>query len=353
LHKTHRMKITKTTLSRLAETDFNNLAFGRTFSDHMLMCKYKDGQWEEAEILPYQALSFAPGTHVFHYGQAVFEGMKAYNGPEGETLLFRPEANIHRLNQSAERLCMPAIDKSIFMEGLKTLLAIDKEWIPKGAGKSLYIRPFMMASSEFIRATPADEFVFFIITSPSSAYYSGEVHLKVEEKYARSVDGGTGFAKAAGNYAAAFAPTKKAQNAGFTQVIWTDAHEHQYIEESGTMNIMFRINDTLITPALSDSILSGITRDSILKLARNKGITVEERKVSVKEIFEAHSKGELKEAFGVGTAVTVNPINSITKGEHRIDIASVSDSYATLLKDSLQGMQYGRIADGFGWIKRA
>ncbi len=347
------MKITKTTLSRLAETDFNNLAFGRTFSDHMLMCKYKDGQWEEAEILPYQALSFAPGTHVFHYGQAVFEGMKAYNGPEGETLLFRPEANIHRLNQSAERLCMPAIDESIFMEGLKTLLAIDKEWIPKGAGKSLYIRPFMMASSEFIRATPADEFVFFIITSPSSAYYSGEVHLKVEEKYARSVDGGTGFAKAAGNYAAAFAPTKKAQNAGFTQVIWTDAHEHQYIEESGTMNIMFRINDTLITPALSDSILSGITRDSILKLARNKGITVEERKVSVKEIFEAHSKGELKEAFGVGTAVTVNPINSITKGEHRIDIASVSDSYATLLKDSLQGMQYGRIADGFGWIKRA
>ena len=211
----------------------------------------------------------------------------------------------------------------------------------------------MMASSEFIRATPADEFVFFIITSPSSAYYSGEVHLKVEEKYARSVDGGTGFAKAAGNYAAAFAPTKKAQNAGFTQVIWTDAHEHQYIEESGTMNIMFRINDTLITPALSDSILSGITRDSILKLARNKGITVEERKVSVKEIFEAHSKGELKETFGVGTAVTVNPINSITKGEHRIDIASVSDSYATLLKDSLQGMQYGRIADGFGWIKRA
>jgi branched-chain amino acid aminotransferase len=347
------MKITKTTLSRLDETDFNNLAFGRTFSDHMLMCKYKDGQWEEAEILPYQALSFAPGTHVFHYGQAVFEGMKAYNGPEGETLLFRPEANIHRLNQSAERLCMPAIDKSIFMEGLKTLLAIDKEWIPKGAGKSLYIRPFMMASSEFIRATPADEFVFFIITSPSSAYYSGEVHLKVEEKYARSVDGGTGFAKAAGNYAAAFAPTKKAQNAGFTQVIWTDAHEHQYIEESGTMNIMFRINDTLITPALSDSILSGITRDSILKLARNKGITVEERKVSVKEIFEAHSKGELKETFGVGTAVTVNPINSITKGEHRIDIASVSDSYATLLKDSLQGMQYGRIADGFGWIKRA
>lgn len=353
MRKTHRMKITKTTFSRLAETDFNNLVFGRTFSDHMLMCRYKGGQWEEAEILPYQVLSFAPGTHVFHYGQAVFEGMKAYSGREGETLLFRPEANIHRLNQSAERLCMPTINESTFTEGLKTLLSIDKDWIPKGPGKSLYIRPFMIASSEFIRATPADEFIFFIITSPTSAYYSGEVHLKIEEKYARSVDGGTGFTKAAGNYAAAFAPTKKAQNAGFTQVIWTDAHEHQYIEESGTMNIMLRINDTLITPALSDSILNGITRDSILKLARNNDINVEERKVSVKEIFEAHSKGELKEAFGVGTAVTVNPINSITRREHRIDIPVFSDSYATLLKNSLQAIQYGNIADEFGWIKQA
>lgn len=352
MRKISRMKITKTTYSRLAETDFNNLAFGKTFSDHMLMCKYKNGQWEEAEILPYQALSFAPGTHVFHYGQAVFEGMKAYNGPEGETLLFRPEANMNRLNQSAERLCMPAIDESTFMAGLKALLAIDKDWIPQGTGKSLYIRPFMMATSEFIRATPSDEFTFFIITSPTSTYYSGEVHLRVEEKYARSVEGGTGYAKAAGNYAAAFAPTKKAQNAGFTQVIWTDAHEHQYIEESGTMNIMFRINNTLITPALSESILGGITRDSILNLARSKGIRVEERKISVKEIFEAQEKGELKEAFGVGTAVTVNPINSITKGEDRINIPAVSDSYATMLKETLQGMQYGRIADKFNWIKQ-
>lgn len=347
------MKITKTTHCRLAETDFNNLAFGRTFSDHMLMCKYKDGQWGEAEILPYQALSLAPGTHVFHYGQAVFEGMKAYNSPQGETLLFRPEANSSRLNQSAERLCMPPIDESIFMEGLKELLALDKDWVPKGDNNSLYIRPFMMATSEFIRATPSEEFTFFIITSPTAAYYAGEVHLRVEEKYARSVEGGTGYAKAAGNYAAAFAPTKKAQNAGFTQVIWTDAHEHQYIEESGTMNIMFRINNTLVTPALSESILGGITRDSILTLARSRGITVEERKVSVNEIFEAHVKGTLKEAFGVGTAVTVNPIKSITKGNERIEISPVGDSYATLLKNTLQDMQYGRIQDEFNWIKQA
>lgn len=347
------MKITKTTHSRLAETDFNNLAFGKTFSDHMLMCKYKDGQWGEAEILPYQALSFEPGTHVFHYGQAVFEGMKAYNGPKNETLLFRPEDNMNRLNQSAERLCMPAIDKEVFMDGLKRLLAIDKEWIPSGAKNSLYIRPFMIASSEFIRATPSEEFTFFIITSPTSAYYSGEVHLKVEEKFARSVKGGTGYAKAAGNYAAAFSPTKKAQNAGFTQVIWTDAHEHQYIEESGTMNIMFRFKDTLVTPALSESILGGITRDSILKLAHSKGITVEERKVSVKEVFEAHAKGELKEAFGVGTAVTVNPINSITLRGERIEIAPAEDSYSSLLKETLQGIQYGRIADSFDWVTQA
>lgn len=346
------MKVTKTRHSRLAETDFNNLDFGRTFSDHMLMCKYKNGKWEEAEILPYQALSFEPGTHVFHYGQAVFEGMKAYNGPNNETLLFRPKDNMNRLNQSAQRLCMPSIDENTFTDGLKALLAIDKQWIPSGAKKSLYIRPFMIASSEFIRATPSKEFTFFIITSPTSQYYSGEVHLKVEEKYTRSAEGGTGYAKAAGNYAAAFFPTKKAQNAGFTQVIWTDAHEHQYIEESGTMNIVFRLNNTLVTPELSDSILGGITRDSILSLARSKGIKVEERKISVKEIFEAHKKEELKEAFGVGTAVTVNPINSITKKEERIEIAPVSDSYATLLKESLQGIQYGKILDQFNWVER-
>ena len=185
------------------------------------------------------------------------------------------------------------------MDGLKSLLKLDKQWIPEGKDKSLYIRPFMIANSEFIRATPADEFTFFIITSPCASYYSGEVHLKVEEKFARSVEGGTGFAKAAGNYAAAFAPTKKAQQAGFTQIVWTDAFEHQYIEESGTMNIMFRINNTLITPALSESILAGITRDSILKIAKEKGIYVEERKIAISEIMKAHQNGTLQEAFGV------------------------------------------------------
>lgn len=344
------MKITKTQNSRLTNTDFNKLEFGRAFSDHMLMCKFQNGQWQEVEILPYQSLSFTPATHVFHYGQAIFEGMKAYKSNKGDTLLFRPKENMNRLNQSAERLCMPAIPKSIFMDGLKNLLKIDNDWIPEGSGKSLYIRPFMIANSEFIRATPSKEFTFFIITSPSSSYYSGEVHLKIEEKYARSVEGGTGFAKAAGNYAAAFAPTKKAQENGFTQVIWTDAVEHQYIEESGTMNIMFRINDVLITPYLSESILAGITRDSILTLARKSGITVEERKIAISEIIEAHKNGSLQEAFGVGTAVTVNPINSITYREKKHSIKPVNNSYAETLKSKLQSIQYGLIPDENNWV---
>ena len=344
------MKITKTQNSRLSNTNFNKLEFGRTFSDHMLMCKFKDGQWQEAEIIPYQPLSFAPGTHVFHYGQAVFEGMKAFKNKDGKTLLFRPEANMNRLNQSAKRLCMPSIPASIFMDGLKSLLKLDEQWIPEGNAKSLYIRPFMIANSEFIRATPADEFTFFIITSPSASYYSGEVHLKVEEKFARSVEGGIGFAKAAGNYAAAFAPTKKAQQAGFTQVIWTDAFEHQYIEESGTMNIMFRINNTLITPALSESILAGITRDSILKIAKEKGISVEERKIAISEIMEAHQNGTLQEAFGVGTAVAVNPINSITFREEKIEIEAIGNSYAHQLKSELQNIQQGVCPDTHNWI---
>ncbi len=344
------MKITKTPKSRLVNTDFNKLEFGRTFSDHMLMCKFQEGHWQEAEILPYQPLSFAPGTHVFHYGQAVFEGMKAFKNKQAQTLLFRPEENMKRLNQSANRLCMPSIPSSIFMNGLKHLLKLDEQWIPEGNGKSLYIRPFMIASSEFIRATPADEFTFFIITSPSASYYSGEVHLKVEEKFARSVEGGTGFAKAAGNYAAAFEPTKKAQKAGFTQLIWTDAFEHQYIEESGTMNIMFRINDTLITPALSESILAGITRESILTIAKEKGISVEERKIAISEIIESHKNGTLQEAFGVGTAVTVNPINSITYREEKIEIETIDNSYAHLLKAELQNIQQGVYPDTHNWI---
>ena len=344
------MKITKTIQSKIENTDFDNLSFGKCFSDHMISISYKNNKWQNPEILPYGPLSLNPGTHVFHYGQAIFEGMKAYKNEQGETLLFRPHENIKRLNRSADRMCMPRIDEDIFMQGLRTLLEIDKNWIPNSDSMSLYIRPFMIADSEFIRATPASEFKFIIITSPTSTYYSGKTNLKIEQKYARSVVGGTGFAKAAGNYAAAFAPTKKAQNEGFTQIIWTDAISHEYIEECGTMNIMFRIDDKIITPKLSDSILGGITRDSIITIAKQKGILVEERRISVSEIIEKYNNGSIKEAFGVGTAVTLNPINSITFKDMVIDIKGLEqDSFATILKKELLDIQYGKIEDINDW----
>jgi branched-chain amino acid aminotransferase len=344
------MIITKTPQSKIAQTDFDNLSFGKCFSDHMFSVSFKNEKWQNPEILPYGPLSLNPGTHVFHYGQAIFEGMKAYKNNKGETLLFRPLENLKRLNRSADRLCMPRIDESIFMEGLSKLLEIDKDWIPQSDSKSLYIRPFMIADSEFIRATPASEFRFMIITSPTSTYYAGKSNLKIEEKYARSVVGGTGFAKAAGNYAAAFAPTKKVQDEGYTQIIWTDAIKHENIEECGTMNIMFRIDDKLITPKLSESILGGITRDSILTLAKQKSIEVEERKISVSEIIEYYNNDRLKEAFGVGTAVTLNPIDTITYKDTIIKIKELeSDSYASILKKELLGIQYGKIEDVNNW----
>ena len=344
------MQITKIHQSKINQIDFDNLTFGKCFSDHMFSISFKNDKWQKPKIQPYGPLSLNPGTHVFHYGQAIFEGMKAYKNIQGETLLFRPQENIKRLNRSADRLCMPRINEAIFMQGLTSLLEIDKDWIPRSDNMSLYIRPFMIADSEFIRATPASEFKFIIITSPTSTYYSGKTNLKIEQKYARSVVGGTGFAKAAGNYAAAFAPTKKVQNEGFTQIIWTDAISHEYIEECGTMNIMFRVDDKIITPKLSESILGGITRDSIITIAKQKGIEVEERRISVSEIIKYYKNGRLKEAFGVGTAVTINPIDSITFKNTVINIEELSqDSYATVLKNELLGIQYGKIKDINCW----
>ena len=343
------MKITKINNSKIDKVDFNNLEFGKIFSDHMVVCVFKDGKWNNAEIKEYQPLNLNPATHVLHYGQAVFEGMKAYSTKNGETLLFRPLENIRRLNQSAKRLCMPEIDESVFMDCLTNLINLDKNWIPKKENQSLYIRPFMIATSEFIRATPADEYTFCIITSPAGKYYAGDSNLKIEEKFARSSQGGVGFAKAAGNYAAAFAPTKEAQKNGFTQVVWTDAKEHKYIEESGTMNIMFLIDDVIITPKLSDSILGGITRDSILEIARNKGIKVEERKISIIEILEAYDNNKISEVFGVGTAVTVNPINSITYRDKVMNFQYSSESICLKLKSYLLDIQYGIVKDENNW----
>jgi branched-chain amino acid aminotransferase len=315
----------------------------------MFICNFKHGKWGAPEVLPYGPISIAPGAKVLHYGQSVFEGMKAFKNSNNEVLLFRKEENYKRINRSAVRLSIPEIPEDVFMNGLDELLLLDNEWCKADEGYSLYIRPFVFASEEGVKASASEEYTFMIITSPSTKYYAGEMNVVVEEHFTRAPKGGVGSAKAAGNYAASFYPTKKANENGFKQVIWTDSVEHKYIEESGTMNIWFRIGDKLITPELSDSILGGITRDSVLELAKHNGIEVEERRILVSEIVEAYKSGNLIEAFGTGTAVTVNPINSITFRDDKMTITTVEDSFALKLKQQLQGIQKGKMEDIFSW----
>jgi branched-chain amino acid aminotransferase len=344
------MRITTTTQSRIASTDFSNLPFGSIFTDHMLVATYENGVWGEPEIKPYGPLTFHPSLHALHYGQAVFEGMKAFRGADGKVRLFRPEENWKRLNRSAERMAMPAITREIFIDGLLELVRLDRDWVPTTEGTSLYIRPFMFSSSEFVAARPSDKYTFVILCSPSGAYYSGAVKVKVEENYVRSAAGGVGYAKAAGNYGAAFYPTRLAVAEGFNQLIWTDHKEHKYIEESGTMNIMFNLNGTLLTPSLSERILAGKTRDTLLKLAAHLGIPFEERPVSVQEIIEGLRNGKLKEAFGVGTAALVSPISAIGFRGEILEVPVPEQGMAQTLKKALDGIRSGAQADPFGWM---
>jgi branched-chain amino acid aminotransferase len=306
------INIQPTNQSRLEQTDFNNLAFGREFSDHMFIMDYQDGKWQSQRIVPYQTLSMSPAVSVMHYGQAIFEGMKAFRTDDGKVNMFRPFENIKRFNLSAERMCMPTIPQEMFIEALEQLLNQDKDWIPKQSDASLYIRPFMYASDEYIGVKPSETYRFVIFTCPVSKYYKGAVKVKIETHYSRSVKGGTGFAKAAGNYAAALYPAKKAQLEGFDQLIWTDAQTHEFIEESGTMNIVFRTGNKIISPAVSETILRGITRDSVLQLAVDWGYEVEERPIRVSEIIDLLKAGKLDEAFGAGTAATIAPIGAIS-----------------------------------------
>ena len=346
------MKITKTSNSRLTSTDFSNLPFGRLFSDHMLVCNYINGKWQDPEILPYGPIPMSPGSQVLHYGQSIFEGMKVFKNSNNELLFFRRDENFNRLNKSAIRMSIPEIPRDIFMNGLDKLIALDREWCKKQEGYSLYVRPFIFASSECVKASSAESFTFMIITLPTTTYYPGDVNLVIEEYFTRASRGGVGFAKAAGNYAATFFPTKLANSKGFQQVIWTDSNEHKYIEECGTMNIWFRIKDKLITPELSDSILDGVTRNSIITLAKDLGIDVVEKKVLVSDIIESYSDGILKEVFGTGTAVAVSPINSITFREKKMTLTVTEDSFAIKLKKQMQGIQKGEINDDYGWTSK-
>ncbi|HMR16138.1 MAG TPA: branched-chain amino acid aminotransferase [Mariniflexile sp.] len=341
--------ITKAKTSKITEVDFDNLTFGKVFSDHMLVCDYKDGSWQAPKVVPYQPISLDPSAKIFHYGQSVFEGMKAYKDANDDVWLFRPLENFKRLNISSKRLAIPELPESYFMDGLKTLLEVDKNWIPTKAGSSLYIRPFIFASGKGFHASPADEYKFIICTAPSGAYFSGKVKVLIEETYSRSANGGVGFAKAGGNYAGQFYPTQLAVAKGYQQVIWTDDTNHEFIEEAGAMNIFIRINDTLLTGPTSDRILDGITRKSIINIAKAEGIPVEVRKITVSEVVEAAKNGSLKEMFGAGTAAVVSPISGFGYQGVDYDLPELTETYADKLKKIITDIQTNKSEDPFGW----
>ena len=343
------IEVVKAKTTKIHDVDFDNLAFGSTFSDHMLECNYKDGKWQEPKVVPYQPIVLDPSAKIFHYGQSIFEGMKAYKDTNDDVWLFRPLDNFKRLNISSKRLAMPELPEEYFMEGLKTLLQIDRDWIPKKDGSSLYIRPFVFASGKGFHASPADEYKFLIATSPSGAYFAGKVKVLIEEKYSRSANGGVGYAKAGGNYAGQFYPTQLAIEKGYNQVIWTDDNTHENIEEAGAMNVFVRINDTLITAPTSDRILDGITRRSVLTIAEEKGMQVEVRDIKVKEVVEAAKNGSLKEMFGAGTAAVISPISGFGYKDEDYDLPELENSYASVLKKRITDIQTNKTEDPFGW----
>lgn len=335
--------------SKISEVDFDNLSFGSVFTDHMLVADYKDGSWETPKIMPYQAIELDPSAKIFHYGQAIFEGMKAYKDADDRIWLFRPEENAKRLNISAKRIAIPELPEGMFMEGLEALLRLEKEWVPKKAGSSLYIRPFIFASGTGFHASPANQYKFIIACAPSAGYFSGKVKVLIEEHYSRAANGGVGYAKAGGNYAGQFYPTQLAIKKGYQQVIWTDDNTHEYLEEAGAMNVFVRIGDTLVTGPTSDRILDGITRKSILEIAKDEGIKTEVRKVSVTEVVQASKEGTLKEMFGAGTAAVVSPISAFGYKGTDYELPEIEDSYAERLKKRITDIQYNRGEDKFGW----
>jgi len=341
--------VIKKETSRINEVDFNDLSFGHEFTDYMYECDFKDGKWGNPTIKPFGNISISPAAKVFHYGQAVFEGMKAYKDDQGKVWLFRPEDNFNRINKSSKRLAIQEFPKELFFDGLETMLKLDSDWIKPGFGNSLYIRPFVIATQSGVSASPSTEYKFMILFSPAQSYYSGDVKVVIAEHFSRSADGGVGAAKAAGNYAAQFYPTNLAKEKGFDQIIWTDSSEHKYLEEAGTMNVFFRINDTIVTAPISDRILDGITRKSVIALAKRDGIKVEERRVLISEIVTASKNGSLKEIFGSGTAAVISPVSDFSYQEQVYHLPKCVDGFATRFKKELMEIQYNQIEDAFGW----
>jgi branched-chain amino acid aminotransferase len=345
------ISITKVERSKLQDLNLENLPFGRYFSDHMLEADFENGEWKNIEIKPYQPLLLDPSLAALHYGQAIFEGIKAYKDQNGNAYIFRPQDNFRRFNISAERMQMPAVTEELFIEGMKQLVALDKNWIPQKPDHSLYIRPFMFASDEVIGVRPSDNYKFLIILSPTGPYYSEPMRIYVEEKYVRAAPGGVGYAKAAGNYGAAMYATAKAKSLGYDQVLWTDAFEHKFVQEIGTMNVFFIIGDKAITPELeSGTILDGVTRLSSITLLQEMGFKVEERQLSIDDIIQAHKAGLLYEVFGTGTAATISFIKELKYKDYIMQFDTDKWRTAPALKKWLTDIREGRREDKYGWM---
>jgi branched-chain amino acid aminotransferase len=346
------IELQRATSSRIQEVDFDNLPFGKHFSDHQFVVDFVDGEWTNPRVEPFGNFSLSPATSALHYGQAIFEGMKAHKSPSGEVLLFRPEENAKRLNVSAQRMCMATLPEELFIGGLEALLREDADWVPTAAGSSLYLRPYMFSTDTFLGVAPSKTYRFCIFTCPVGIYYDKPLRVKIETEYIRAAEGGVGGAKCAGNYGGSLYPTMLAQQAGYDQLLWTDARDHAYFEESGTMNVMFVLDGKLVTPTVSDTILRGITRDSLVQIAQHLGIEVEERRVSVEEVIRGIETGRLTEAFGVGTAVVVSPMSVIgyNGDDYTLPKVSPENSVAITLKNYLSDLRTGLIDDEFDWV---
>jgi branched-chain amino acid aminotransferase len=345
------IEVTTTESSRIHELNMDGIAFGSVYTDHMFVADYYDGSWHDARIVPYEQMLIPPSTAALHYGQAIFEGMKAYRSHDGEAQLFRPDRNIKRFNYSADRMAMPDVPEELFYAGLKQLIKLDRDWIPSEKGSSLYIRPFMIATNESIGVKPADRFRFMIICCPVGPYYTRPVKVMVTDKYVRAFEGGVGSAKAAGNYGAAMRALKEARESGYDQILWTDGVEHEQIHEIGTMNVFFLIDGVAITPEVSDTILEGVTRDSVITMLKKGGVPVEERKITVSEVAQAHSEGKLTEVFGTGTAATIAQIITINYKGQDLELPEIDQSSVSYkIKEELEQIRASRAEDKHGWI---
>ncbi|HET8828572.1 MAG TPA: branched-chain amino acid aminotransferase [Pelobium sp.] len=344
------IKVTKTSSSKLSKVDFENLPFGKIFSDHMLTADYADGEWKNFEIVPYGNISVSPAMSSLHYGQTFFEGLKAYKNDDGKISIFRPDKNAKRFNKSADRMCMPALPEELFIQSIAAVVDIDRDWVPNKKDYTLYIRPFMFATDPYLGVAPSTTYKFMVLLCPTGQYFSKNLSVKIETEYTRSAEGGFGYAKAAGNYAGSLYPGKKALEQGFDQILWTDAKAHEYVEEMGAANAMFIIDGKLVTPSTRDTILDGVTRDSIITLAKEWGMEVEERRVSVAEVLEAIESGRCSDAFGAGTAAVIASVADITYNGKKYILPNPDESvFANKMRKAMDDIKYGRVEDTRNW----